>query len=239
MALYERSGSPAVDTWNSNPTPQARVEFLHKTYQHLALAILAFMGIEAILLNIPGIDQLVFAMVSSRIGWFMVLGAFILVSTVAERWAIGAIEPAKQYAGLALFVVAEAIVFLPLLYIAANYAGKHVIPSAAGMTLLVFGGLTAMVLISKKDFGFLGGVLRVAGLAALGVIVLSLIFGFSLGNVFSGLMVAFAGGSVVYQTSNLLHRYHPTQHVAAALGLFSSVALMFWYILRIFIGGRD
>jgi FtsH-binding integral membrane protein len=46
-------------------------------------------------------------------------------------------------------------------------------------------------------------------------------------------MVAFAGGAILYDTSNILHRYNTNQHVAAALSLFASVALLFWYILRI------
>ena len=67
---------------------------------------------------------------------------------------------------------------------------------------------------------------------------LSAIFGFTLGNVFAFIMVAFAGSAILYQTSQMLHRFNTRQHVAAALTLFASVALLFWYVLRIFIGGR-
>jgi FtsH-binding integral membrane protein len=51
-------------------------------------------------------------------------------------------------------------------------------------------------------------------------------------------MVAFAGTAILYQTSNVLHRFRTDQHVAAALVLFASVALLFWYILRIFSSRR-
>ena len=64
----------------------------------------------------------------------------------------------------------------------------------------------------------------------------SIVFGFSLGLLFSGAMVIIASISILYNTSNVLHRYNPQQHVAAALSLFASVALLFWYILRIFMG---
>ena len=74
---------------------------------------------------------------------------------------------------------------------------------------------------------------------ALGFIAASLIFGFSLGNLFAFLMVAFAGGAILYDTSNILHKYRTDQHVAASLSLFASVALLFWYILRIFMGSRN
>jgi FtsH-binding integral membrane protein len=57
--------------------------------------------------------------------------------------------------------------------------------------------------------------------------------------VFSVAMVVLAAGYMLYQTSQVLAHYHPGQHVAAALALFSSVALMFWYVIRIFLRTRD
>jgi len=41
-------------------------------------------------------------------------------------------------------------------------------------------------------------------------------------------------GSILYTTSSMVHRYSPDMYVGAALCLFSSIAMMFWYILRIF-----
>jgi FtsH-binding integral membrane protein len=52
-------------------------------------------------------------------------------------------------------------------------------------------------------------------------------------------MIGFAGAAVLYDTSNILHHYPEDRHVAAALGLFSSIALMFWYVLQLFISSRD
>ena len=46
-------------------------------------------------------------------------------------------------------------------------------------------------------------------------------------------MVGFAGAAILYDTSNVLTRFPEDRYVAAALQLFSSVALMFWYVLRI------
>lgn len=228
------------DAWVvADSSPQARTDFIHKTYQHLALAIAAFVGVEALLLNIPGIENVILPVLSSRFGWLAVLGVFMFVSHIATKWAHGAVSPEKQYLGLGVYVVAEALIFLPLLYIAASYAGADVIIKSAVVTGVVFGGLTATVLITKKDFGFLRGILTVAGFGALGIIVVSLVFGFSLGTWFSGAMVVFAAGAIVYQTSNILHEYQPGQHVAAALGLFASVALLFWYVLQLFMSSRD
>ncbi|MBK8011563.1 MAG: Bax inhibitor-1/YccA family protein [Deltaproteobacteria bacterium] len=215
-----------------------RSEFIHRTYQHLALAIAAFIGIEALLLSIPGIESFIAPMISSRIGWLVVLGAFMGVSYVADRWASTTTSRSTQYMGLGLYIVAEAVVFLPLLYYAAYIVGGDVLIKATVTTGVVFGGLTATVLLSKRDFSFLGGILRVAGFGALGLIAVSLIFGFSLGSIFAGAMAVFAAGTIVYSTSNVLHRYRPDQHVAASLSLFASVALLFWYILSLFLGSR-
>ena len=43
---------------------------------------------------------------------------------------------------------------------------------------------------------------------------------------------------ILYDTSKIIHSYNPDQHVAAALELFASVALPFWYILRILMRAR-
>jgi FtsH-binding integral membrane protein len=88
----------------------------------------------------------------------------------------------------------------------------------------------------------MGSILSIGGFVAIGFIVCSMIFGFSLGLVFALVMVLFAAGSVLYTTSNILHQYRTDQHVAAALSLFASVALLFFYILQVLMslgGGGD
>ncbi|MFM8272424.1 MAG: Bax inhibitor-1 family protein, partial [Gemmata sp.] len=133
--------------------------------------------------------------------------------------------------------------FLPILIVATNapqYAGKDLPLQAGIVTLAAFGGLTVAVFVSGKDFSFLGPVLWVAAFLSLGVVIASLIGGFSLGLGFSALMVAMACGFIIYDTSNVIHHYSTDQHVSAALQLFASVALLFWYVLRIFMSvGRN
>jgi hypothetical protein len=106
------------------------------------------------------------------------------------------------------------------------------------VTGIGFGGLTAVAFITRKDFSFLRGVLLWAGFGALLLIVAGVIFGFELGTFFSVGMVVFAGAAILYDTSNVLHHYPEDRYVGAALALFASVALMFWYVLRIFMS-RD
>lgn len=217
-----------------------RSAFIRRTYGHLAGAILVFALLEAVLLGPlrPAVQPLIEAMLASRFGWLLVLGLFMAVGWIADRWARSQKSQGMQYLGLGLYVVAEAIIFLPLLFVAAFYSSPTVIPMAGILTGTLFIGLTGTVFITRKDFSFLRSALMIGGFIALGVIVVAIIFGFELGTLFSVLMIALAGGYILYYTSNILHHYGPKQHVAASLALFAAVALMFWYAVRLFMS-RD
>ena len=77
------------------------------------------------------------------------------------------------------------------------------------------------------------GILMWTGVLALVAIVGSVLFGFELGTWFSVAMIGFAGAAVLYDTSNILHHYPEDRYVGAALQLFASIVLMFWYVLRL------
>lgn len=220
--------------------PADRAQFIRRTYMLLAAAIGAFILVEAFLFASGGayaIANVIFA--SGGIGWLMVLGLFMLVSFIANKWAVSETSTAIQYLGLGIYVIAEAIIFVPLLFLAMYYANESAVILKAGIvTLGLFLGITATVFLTRSDFSFLGPILSIGGFAALGFIVASILFGFTLGSVFAFVMVAFAGTAILYQTSNVLHRFRTDQHVAAAMVLFASVALLFWYILRIFTSRR-
>lgn len=226
-------------TMADQASADARSSFIRKTYIHLFAAILAFVGLEAIILNLPITESLVTSVLSIRYGMLIVLAGFMGVSYVANRWAASDTSVGMQYAGLSLYVVAEAIFFAPLLYIAVNYGGPDVIPTAAILTGCAFTGITSIVFFTRKNFSFMGPFLGMIGLVALGLIVCSVVLGFSLGILFTGLMAVFAGATVLYTTSNVLHEYRIGQHVAASLALFASIALLFWYILQLLMASRD
>jgi FtsH-binding integral membrane protein len=231
------SDSPYAMPYVSDAAAEVRAGFIRRTYAHLAGAILAFILLEALLFQAGIPDAMVEMLGRSRYSWLIVLLAFMGVSTLAQKWADSGASSGMQYAGLGLYVVAEAFIFAPLLWIAQymterNETGPIIMPAAL-ITLLLFAGLTYTAFTTKKDFAFLGAFLKISCWVALGVIVAGIIFGFNLGLFFSALMVVVAGASILYTTSNIIKRYNPTQHVAASLALFASVALLFWYILRI------
>ena len=222
-------------------TEDARVGFIRRTYLHLAGAIALFAAIEGLIFTLVPAETLgnaINSLFSLQYSWLIVMAAFVGVSWLANSWASSDTSRGLQYAGLLLYVLVEAAIFVPLLYIA-NQVAPGAIGSAGLLTLIIFGGLTGIVMVTRTDLTSWGKYLWFGGLAALGLVVAAVIFNFSLGVWFSGAMIALAGAYILYDTSNVLHRYRTDQHVAAALALFASVALMFWYILRLFISLRD
>ena len=230
-----------------------RVRFIRLTYVHLMGAILVFSGLLYLLMT----NETLIAKVSiplstfalgGRFNWAVVLGVFMVVSWIADYWASHTTSRALQYAGLAFYVVAEALIFVPLLVIVAwktqvilSKGGHepHIIRDSAYTTLGIFGALTASVFLTKKDFSFMRSGLAMASGGAMMLIVLSLVFGFNLGLIFSVGMVLLAAGYILYQTSQVLAHYDTQNYVAASLALFSSIALMFWYVIRIFMRMRE
>jgi len=170
---------------------------------------------------------------ANQYGWLMILGAFILTGWLARSLAASAASVQVQYIGLGLYVFAEAVIFVPLLYLAAFYSSPEVLPNAALLTTLLFVGLTAVAFTTRTDFSFLRGILTIGGFIALGTIVGGVVFGFNLGLVFSIAMVGLASAAILYDTSKILQHYPTDRHVAASLELFASVALLFWYVLSI------
>ena len=227
---------PAQPAVVSALTDEKRVAFYRKTYTHLALAVLLFILVEMIFFQIPAVIKLAVSLTEGW-RWLLMLGGFMFVTNYAERMAINSHDKNKQYLALILYVIAEAFIFVPLLLIAMYYADDGqftLLNKAAIVTLSLFSGLSAIVLLTKKDFSFLRSILTIGFFIALGLIVAGVLFGFDLGLWFSVGMVVLAAGSILYQTSNMVHKYSEDQYVAASLGLFASLMLLFWYILSIF-----
>jgi FtsH-binding integral membrane protein len=195
-------------------------------------AILAFAGIEAYLFSSGIADQIAIPMLNS---WMMVMIAFIAVSWGATHMAHRLESITSQYAVFGIFVVAEALIFAPMLWMAMQMdPSGSMIESAGTVTLFGCGALIATVMITRKDFSFLRGVLVWGFFLVLGLIAASWIFGWNLGTWFSVGMIGFAGVAILYDTSNIMHHYPQDKYVAASMALFASIAMMFWYILRLF-----
>lgn len=215
-----------------------RVLFLRRTYGHLLAAVAGFVLVEAVAFGLGIAEAVAVRLLNTGAGWLLVLGAFALVGMLASRTAARAESLTAQRAALAGFVVAEALIFMPLLWLAHVSIGGGVIAQAAGITAIGFLGLTGIAATSKRDFTFLGGLIKWAGIVAILVIVGAVLFGATLGTWFSVAMIGLAGASILFSTSRILRHYPEDRYVAAALELFASVALMFWYVLRLLMASR-
>ena len=222
----------------ANAAESERAAFIKRTYLHLGGAIAVFAIIEALLIK-SGVAASFMAMLSgSKWSWLIVLAAFMGISMLANSWAHNGLSREKQYMGLGLYTIAEAVIFMPLIYMALARA-DDVLLHASVITVALVAGLTFTAFSTKINFSFMGRFLMIGGFVAMGVIVAAIIFGFSLGLWFSGAMILFAAASVLYSTSNIIHEYHTDQHVAASLSLFASVGLLFWYVLQFMMAFGD
>jgi FtsH-binding integral membrane protein len=216
-----------------------RISFLRKTYAHLGIALIAFAALTVTMMLGWSAESRAASRwaLGGAWSWLLVLGGFMLVGYVGERLAWSERSRGLQYAGLAVCVVAQSLIVQPLLWSVMATLGAadalRTIAQAAAITIAIFIGLTLTVFVTRKDFSFLRGFLVVAGFACLGVIVASLLLGFSLGVIFCAAVILLVAGFILYQTSLVMSHFPPSAHVAAALMLFSSIATMFWYVLQL------
>lgn len=217
-------------------TDQDRAAFYRKTYMHVALAVLLFIGVEFVLLQIEPLVEFMLSLTQGYL-WLLLLGGFWLATHFATHLSYK-LDRTSQYIGLFIYVIAEALIFVPILYIALAYSHPAVLGQAASLTAFLFIALSAVAMFTRQDFSFLRSALTIGFILAIGLIVVGIIFGFNLGLWFSVAMIVLAAGSILYQTSQLKYHYHSDQYVGAAVGLFASLMLLFWYILRIFMS-RD
>lgn len=214
---------------------EARGSFLVRTYSHLALAIVLFVGMEVAFFQ-SGIANMFLGAFQSM-SWLLILGGFMLMSWLATFLTQPTLSRPVQYIGFVFYIALQAVIFVPLLAIA-DKAAPGTIASAAQATLGGFFLLTGVVVVTRKDFSFLRTFLIWGGLLALAAIVCAVLFSFNLGTWFSVAMVLLAGGSILYTTSAILRDYPENADLAASIQLFGALATMFWYMLRLFMGSR-
>ncbi len=214
-----------------------RATFIKKTYLHLAGAIALFAIIETIFIKI-GLGEYALKLLSLHgFAWIGVLLVYGFASHIMHKWALKSFTKEQQYLALLGAVVLEALIFLPmimmaLVFTASKSGAPNILLHAAVVTLSLVAGLTAIVFTTKKDFSFLAPALTIGGFVAFGLIIASIAFGFSLGLVFSGAMIIFAAGAILYETSRIMNHYHEDQYIGASLSLFASVGLLFWYVIQ-------
>jgi len=211
-----------------------RVAFIRKTYAHVAGSIVAFALILAALVNFVPDETMRQIFFGSRFSWLIVMGVFMVATMAAQRMANTGASIATQYLGLALYTVAEAVIFWPIIWMATTMPNMQgILPQAIILTLALAGGLTMSVFITKADFSWMRSALVVGGWVVFAAILASWFFGFHIGIFFIIGVIALMCGFILYETSMVLHHYPTTQYVGAALAIFASLATLFWWVLRL------
>lgn len=226
--------APAVDL-------EARGQFILRVYGHLLGAIAAFMAIETVFFATgiaEGLYDFVFG--SGGMAWLLIFGAFMIGSSMASRAAADIGNQTMQYAGLLGMATLHAVIFAPFLYLCFNVeGGTSSVGVAALITAVGFAALTVVAWTTRKDLSFLRPMIMWGFVGAIVLILAAVIFGLSLGIWFSVGMIVLAGGSILYQTQEIVARYPSEAYVAASVQLFASVMLLFWYVLRLVMALRD
>jgi FtsH-binding integral membrane protein len=228
-----------------------RAAFFRRTYGLVAIGFAAFAALLAIFF--VGFDQrsgIAFAlfaglgsMISSLGGWsiLLVMLAFWGATTLAQSLAFNRASRTSQYAGLGLYVILEALIFVPLIgYVILSTKGNasSVLVPAGIVTGGMIAGLTALVFMTNLDFSFLKVAIILGSFAALAIVLVAAIAGLSLGAWFSIAMIVLMATVILYQTNEIKNTLETDQHVAAAFILFSSFVTLLFYVIRFFAGGR-
>ncbi len=220
----------------------ARLAFIRRTYLHLVGAVGLFVALSFVLFASGASLAITQWMYGTGYGVIVALVGMVGVSIAASAMAHSAKSSTTQYLGLLLYTLGLSLFVTPILYVAVSlpqFRGHHLLETAAGLTLVTFGGITTLVLTTKKDFSFLAPIVFAALLVAVGVAICGAIFGFTPGLWLTGLLVLVTAGMVLVSTSRVIHDYKLDQHVGAALDLFSSIVMLFLYVLLFLMQMQD
>jgi len=224
-----------------------RVAFFKRTYLHVAGAFAAF-GALLYAFFVTDVARSImqgFGSIMSSMGGFGILVVMLMFwggTYVAQKMAENRASRPSQYLGLGLYVVLEAIIFVPLIVMVAfktnGNPGEILIPACAVTAALVV-GLTVAVFTMGIDFSFLRVAIVIGSICALGIILVAAFTDSQLGNWFSIIMILLMATVILYQTQVIKDSCETDQHVLAAFILFSAFVTLLFYVIRLFAGRRD
>ncbi len=224
-----------------------RVAFFKRTYLHVAGAFAAFGALLYYFFQ-SGLALSImrgFGSVMGSMGGFGILVVMLMFwggTYVAQKLAENRASRQSQYLGLGLYVVLEALIFIPLIVMVGlkthGNPSEVLVPACAVTAALVI-GLTVAVFTMGIDFSFLRVAIVIGSFCALGVILVSIFTNSDLGNWFSIIMILLMATVILYQTQVIKDSCETDQHVLAAFILFSAFVTLLFYVIRLFAGRRD
>lgn len=207
-----------------------RLAFIRKVYGLFFAATLFAIG--GVLLGFAYEPLMVFAIEHPFIMLFAMLGGVMGATALRHK-------PGVNLVALFGFTTLTGVIISPLLYII-SLKNPASILEAGILTVGIFGGLTAYVFISKRDFSFMRGLLVTGLIVVILTGLLNILIIGSSALYFAGAVATLLlfSGFVLYDTSNIIRRYPTNEYVAGALALYLDAFNIFLALLRI-LNSRD
>ncbi|MEC9483154.1 MAG: Bax inhibitor-1/YccA family protein [Halomonas sp.] len=112
--------------------------------------------------------------------------------------------------------------------------GAQLVMTALAMTGATFLGLSAVALVSRKDFSFLGNFLTAGAIVLILAMVVAMLFDIAaLALAVSAGFVLFSSAVILYQTSEIVHRAGETNYILATVTLYVSIYNLFLSLLSL------
>jgi len=226
--------------------PSDAAQFYRKTYGLVALAFAGFAGLLYTFFELTPVAFIVMSSLSAmfksvgNFTWLIVMLVFWAGTYFAQKLAANRASRESQYAGLALYVLLEALIFIPLIAIvAADGNPRDILIPACAVTGALVLGLTLAVQFTQVDFSFLRIVIVIGSICALGAIIVFTLMGFNPGTWFALAMILLMATVILYQTYVIKNNCSTDDYVIAAFILFSAFVTLLWYVIRFFMGSRS
>jgi modulator of FtsH protease len=195
-------------------------KLIRNTYTLLSMTLLfsAFTAGVSMTLNLPHPGLII-----TLVGYFGLL--FLTTKLRNSVWGLASVFALTGFMGLTLGPMLNAYLSLP--------NGTELVMTAMGMTGVIFLGLSAYAISSRKDFSFMGSFL-VAGILVAFLAGLAAVFftlpGLALGV--SAMFVLLMCGLILYETSNIVHGGE-TNYIMATVTLYVSIYNLFTSLLHL------
>jgi FtsH-binding integral membrane protein len=201
-----------------------RIAFIRKVYALFFVATLFAIGGALLGLAFPPLMLL--AAQHPIVTFLLLIGGVMGAQAVRH-------VPGVNLVALFGFTTLTGVMISPVLYVVGqNNPGS--ILQAGILTVVIFGGLTAYVFISGRDFSFLRGMVTVGLLVVIGAGLINIFVGsLGLGFAISAAALLLFVGFVLYDTSNIIRRYPTNEYVAGALSLYLDAFNIFLALLRL------
>jgi modulator of FtsH protease len=202
-------------------------KLIRNTYTLLSMTLLfsAFTATLSVMLNMPRMTYLVSIGIAFALMWF------VLPRTAQSASGLGVVFAITGLLGFALGPILSMYLQLP--------QGPQIVATALGGTGVIFLGLSAYALTTRRDFNFMGGFLFVGMLVVLAASVANIFFAMpAMSLAISAAVVMLMSGFILFDTSRMING-GVDNYILATIGLYMNIFNLFVSLLQILGITRD